>query len=45
MPTCFALGQAAGIAASIALNNDCKLADVNIHTLHDTLSKQGVEFY
>ena len=30
MPTCFALGEAAGIAAAIAVDEQCSLADIDI---------------
>ncbi|WP_409340758.1 FAD-dependent oxidoreductase [Paenibacillus sp. MBLB4367] len=43
-PTCYALGQASGIAASIAMNDSCSVKDVSIAALHDLLSRQGVEF-
>ena len=44
IPTCFGLGQAAGVAAAIALEEKCALKDVNIGHLHKELRKQGVEF-
>lgn len=43
MPTCYALGQAAGIAAAIALEDQCDLRDVDIDRLHGELLRQGVE--
>ena len=44
MPTCFALGQAAGIAAAIALDRHCDLADVPSDDLERRLAEHGVEF-
>lgn len=44
MPTCFALGQAAGTAAAIAIDAGTSLADVPAGELHDRLGRQGVEF-
>ncbi|WNR45470.1 FAD-dependent oxidoreductase [Paenibacillus roseipurpureus] len=43
--TCFALGQAAGIAASIATDDSCSVRDISIEALHRTLSSQNVIFY
>lgn len=45
MPTCFALGQAAGIAAALAVKTGCTAADINIDTLHQQMKKQGVTFF
>ncbi|MEF2243645.1 FAD-dependent oxidoreductase [Paenibacillus sp. IITD108] len=42
--TCYALGQAAGVAASIAIDEQQPLADISIAALHDKLQQQGVEF-
>ncbi|NOU62444.1 FAD-dependent oxidoreductase [Paenibacillus sp. LMG 31461] len=42
--TCYALGQAAGVAASIAIDSHCKLRDVPMEKLHEALKKQGVHF-
>jgi hypothetical protein len=44
MPTCFALGQAAGVAAALAIDGPCALKDVPVAKLHEYLKKQGVEF-
>lgn len=44
MPTCFALGQAAGVAAAIADDDGCSLSKIAIDKLHGILKKQGVEF-
>ncbi|WP_421356058.1 FAD-dependent oxidoreductase [Pseudocitrobacter faecalis] len=44
MPTCFALGQAAGIAASLAVDAECAVADISIEGLHQQMKKQGVVF-
>ncbi|CAH1216691.1 hypothetical protein PAECIP111891_04443 [Paenibacillus allorhizoplanae] len=43
--TCYALGQAAGIAASIATDDACPVQDVSIDKLHNALSSQDVVFY
>lgn len=43
-PTCFALGQAAGAAAAIAVEDLCTLEDVSIDKLHKILRDQGVVF-
>ncbi|WP_436242083.1 FAD-dependent oxidoreductase [Paenibacillus sp. LjRoot56] len=42
--TCYALGQAAGVAAWIAIDCKCKLRDVPMEKLHEELTKQGVHF-
>ncbi|MBO9600022.1 MAG: FAD-dependent oxidoreductase [Cohnella sp.] len=42
--TCFALGQAAGIAASIAIESDVPPADVSVPELHAIMERQGVVF-
>lgn len=44
MPTCFALGQAAGIACALAIEEDCSLADIPIAKLHKIMEEQGVRF-
>lgn len=43
-PTCFALGQAAGIAAAIALEDGCSLTEISNDKLHEILKIQGAEF-
>jgi hypothetical protein len=43
-PTCYALGQAAGIAASIAQDAACPMADIPVKKLLGILSEQGVKF-
>jgi hypothetical protein len=43
-PTCYALGQAAGIAAAIALDEACRTRDISINVLHDALQEQNVMF-
>lgn len=43
-PTCFALGQAAGVAGAIAIEDGCSLADVSIQKLHKILKEQNVNF-
>lgn len=42
--TCYALGQAAGIAAAVALEDDVDVAKVSIPKLHQRLAEQGVKF-
>ena len=42
IPPCFAMGQAAGIAASLCVKNDCKAENVNISELQSELRKNGV---
>lgn len=42
--TCYALGQAAGVAASLSIEGDCEMKDVPIGELHGILEKQGVKF-
>lgn len=44
-PTCFALGQAAGIAAAVAIEQNCASRDVPITDLHDRLLAQNVKFF
>ncbi|RAV05620.1 FAD-dependent oxidoreductase [Paenibacillus sp. YN15] len=43
-PTCFALGQAAGIAASLAVEEKLPIADIPMDALHERLAGQGVVF-
>ncbi|TVY10975.1 FAD-dependent oxidoreductase [Paenibacillus cremeus] len=42
--TCYALGQAAGIAAALALEERSKIRDISIGELHAELRKQDVVF-
>ena len=42
--TCYALGQAAGVAAAIAIETDSSVADIAISHLHEKLADQGVVF-
>ncbi|WP_309121207.1 FAD-dependent oxidoreductase [Paenibacillus sp.] len=42
--TCYALGQAAGNAASLAVETGSSVAGISIPALHERLSAQGVEF-
>lgn len=42
--TCYALGQAAGVAASIAIGDNVPVADISIPKLHEKLAEQGVVF-
>ncbi|MDI4645126.1 FAD-dependent oxidoreductase [Cohnella hashimotonis] len=43
-PTCYALGQAAGVAASLAIDHQCGLRDVPIAELHAWLQLQHVSY-
>lgn len=43
-PTCYALGQAAGIAAAISIDDKCSLSQIDICKLHELMHNQGVEF-
>lgn len=43
-PTCYALGQAAGIAATLAMDAGCAAADIPVVKLHSLLLDQGVKF-
>ena len=43
-PTCLALGQAAGCAAALAIENNLSLRDVPVASLHKLLATQGVRF-
>jgi len=42
--TCYALGQAAGNAAALAIETGSSLADIPIDKLHERLAAQGVQF-
>jgi hypothetical protein len=42
--TCYALGQAAGHAASLAIEAGTAVADIPIQRLHDQLASQGVVY-
>ncbi|XID93495.1 FAD-dependent oxidoreductase [Paenibacillaceae bacterium WGS1546] len=42
--TCYALGQAAGVAAALAVETDVPVADISIPRLHERLAAQGVVF-
>lgn len=44
-PTCYALGQAAGIAASLALADGCETRSVSIEKLHERLQAGDVRLY
>lgn len=44
-PTCYALGQAAGVAAAIAIDSSSAVADISVDSLHRLLAEQGVVFY
>jgi hypothetical protein len=41
MPPCFAMGEAAGLAAALAVRGNTALRDVNIQNLQDLLTSQG----
>ncbi|HRE50881.1 MAG TPA: FAD-dependent oxidoreductase [Flavitalea sp.] len=41
MATCMAVGEAAGIAASIAVKDNCSLKQVNVKKIRQTLQKAG----
>lgn len=43
-PTCYALGQAAGVAAAVAIDESSTVAGISIPELHRRLSEQGVVF-
>ncbi|NHN31414.1 FAD-dependent oxidoreductase [Paenibacillus agricola] len=43
-PTCYAMGQAAGMAAAIAMDSGCAIKDISIEALHGKLSEQNVIF-
>jgi hypothetical protein len=40
---CFATGQAAGVAAGIATQENCKIRNININLLQKELRTQGVK--
>ncbi|RAP76119.1 FAD-dependent oxidoreductase [Paenibacillus montanisoli] len=42
--TCYALGQAAGVAAALSLDDGRAMRDVSIQRLHGELEQQGVRF-
>lgn len=42
--TCYALGQAAGIAASLSIDSAVRMQNISIDKLHDILEDQGVKF-
>ncbi|MCL2741692.1 MAG: FAD-dependent oxidoreductase, partial [Oscillospiraceae bacterium] len=44
IPTCMALGQAAGVAACVALESGRGLRDIDMGLFHGGLRAQGVEF-
>jgi len=41
MPSCVAMGEAAGVAASLSLEKDISLRDIDIDKLKETLRKRG----
>lgn len=41
MPPCMAAGHAAGVAAALAVREDCPPADIDVKELQDILRKQG----
>ncbi|WP_268960395.1 FAD-dependent oxidoreductase [Paenibacillus glycanilyticus] len=42
--TCYALGQAAGIAASLSIDDAATMQNISIDKIHDILEDQGVKF-
>lgn len=42
--TCYALGQAAGIAAAISLDDSNAISEISMNKLHAVLERQGVKF-
>jgi hypothetical protein len=44
MPTCMALGQAAGCAAALAVEGDAGIPAISVTELHRRLATQGVDF-
>ncbi|RED58483.1 FAD-dependent oxidoreductase [Cohnella lupini] len=42
--TCYAMGQAAGIAAAVSIEDSCSMQDISIDKLHGLLEYQGVRF-
>ncbi len=43
MPICMAMGQGAGTAAAMAVKTGCRLDDLDIREVQETLVQQGVE--
>lgn len=43
-PTCYALGQAAGIAATLAMDESCDVSSIPMQALHDGLQEMNVVF-
>lgn len=41
MPPCFAMGEAAGVAAAVALRENCNFEDIDVHTVQSILRKNG----
>jgi hypothetical protein len=41
MPPCFAMGEAAGLAAALTVKSNCQLRDMNVEVLQDHLVRQG----
>ena len=42
IPQCWEMGQAAGVAAAVAINSGVRVRDVNVHAVRQELLKQGV---
>jgi hypothetical protein len=42
VPQCWLMGQAAGVAAAVAVNAGVRVRDVDIHEVRNQLAKQGV---
>jgi hypothetical protein len=42
VPNCWAMGQAAGVAAAVAIRSGVRVRDVDVREVQDQLAKQGV---
>lgn len=45
VPNCWAMGQAAGVAAALSISSGVRVRDVNIDDLQSELTKQGVPLH
>lgn len=45
MPYCFSMGEAAGVAAKLAIKQNCSFKKICIEELQNTLIKQGARIY
>jgi hypothetical protein len=43
IPPCMAMGEAAGVAAALALDAGVRVRDVDVHALQKTLRAQGAD--